>query len=215
MFRLFNTSRKIILFACCLVGLIAIVALNMSVKTNSQQLKVLNQKDKGDLLKQIENSAEKPMKVAGNEDCPFRIVQATVKEISGSEFTKLTGKTTDLTTVSSVPEIKLTNISDKAIEQFIIVVRNPATKSTRVIVQSKVSIAPGDAYTFKREHFVKPEKVTVADKEGVRQELTQPKMNSDKYWLDFVNNSDMYTTVGKVVFEDGSNWMIKDGGEVQ
>lgn len=215
MFKLSNINRKTTLFACCLVVLIAVVALTLSVKTNSQQRSVLNQKDKSDLLKQVENSTERPFKVAGNDDSPFRIVHATVKEISGSEFTRLTGKTTDLVTVSSVPEVKLTNISGKTITEFIMVIRNPETQSTRVVVQNKVSIAPGGDYTFKREHFVKPEKETVADKDGVRQKFAQPKLDSEKYWLQYPMQSGIFATVGKVTFEDGSSWMIQEGGEIR
>ena len=51
MFKLLDIRRRTILFACFLIGLIAVVALTLSVRTNSQQMKVLNQKDKSELLK--------------------------------------------------------------------------------------------------------------------------------------------------------------------
>lgn len=215
MFKLFNTRRKTILFAGGSVFLFFVVALVLSVKTNSQQLQVPNQKDKDILIAQVEKSAEQSLKVVENDDSPLRIVEAKAKEVNGSDFTKLTGKTTDLAVVSSVPEVKLTNTSGKTIIGFIFAIREPKTKTLQTLNQEKISIAPGETYVIKREHFVAPEKLTVADSRGTRQKLVQPKIDSEKYWIDFAGRSDFFVTVGMVYFDDGSKWMIKEGGEIK
>lgn len=215
MSKLFNTTRKTILFACCLVGLFTVVAFTLSVKTNSQQRQVPNPKDKTELLKQVENSAEIAFNAVENDDSPFKITEATVKEISGSDFTRLTGKTTDLATVSSFPEIKLTNTSNKTITSFFVVIRNAETHGVRGFIQSKVSIAPGQNYTVKREHFASSVKTTVADNQGVRENWVQPKFDSEKFWIDWEKSPDVFATVPDVTFEDGSNWRVKEGGKVR
>lgn len=215
MTRLLYASRKTVMFAASLVCLLSVIALTVAVKTNSQQRQVLNQNSKDTLLKQVENSMDLPLRVAGNENCPFRIIQATVKEISGSDFTRLTGKTTDLVTVSSNPEVKLVNTSGKTITGFVIAIRDPQSQTTSTLVNLKASIPPGESYIVKREQFVKSEKATVASGGQVRETLVQPKMDSEKYWLQFAGRSDIFITVGAVMLNDGSRWMIKDGGDVK
>lgn len=215
MFNLSNIMRKTTLLACCLVGLIVVVALILSVKTNSQQRNVLNQKDKGELLKRVEKSAEIPFNTIDDNDTPLRITEATVKEISGEDFTRLTGKTTDLAVVSSFPEVKLINTSEKTITSFFVIVRNAATKSMRGFRQSNVSIAPGQSYEVKREHFVDPKKEMFSDGKGARQTLEQPKMDSEKFWLDFGKSPDVFITIPEVTFEDRGKWQFKEGGKIK
>lgn len=215
MFRLIDAKRKAILFACCLIGLIGIVGVVLSVRTNSQQLQVSNQREKDELVEKIKKSADQQVRVLENNDSPLRIVETKVKEITGSEFTRLTGKTTDLVTVSSVPEVKLVNNSGKTVTGFMLAIRDPKSKNLQTFSPYKVSIAPGETYTVRQDQFVISEKVTVADDKGVRQELMKPKMDSEKFWITFAGRSDFFVTVGMVFFEDKSQWMIQEGGEIQ
>jgi hypothetical protein len=208
--------RKTILFAGLLVSLLAVMALSVSIKTHSQPPQVLSQNNKDALLKLVESSPGQPLKVAGNTDCPLRIIQANVKEVSGPDFSKLTGRTTDLVTVSSVPEVTLLNASGKTITGFIVAIRDPQSRTTRVFVQQKLAILAGATYGIKHEDFVDPERVTVAGSDGgFRQARIQPKLDSEKYWLQFAGRSDLFITVGRVSFDDGSSWKIKEGGEVK
>lgn len=215
MSRLFSANRKTILFAACLVLSVLVVAFTLNIKTNSQQLQVSSQKDNDVFLKQIENSPEQSLKVAENNDSPLKIVQATVKEVSGSDFTKLTGKTTNLLAVSSVPEVKLMNTSGKTITGFVFAIRDPIAKELQTLVQHQISIAPGETYVVKREQFVPLEKTTVSDNSGTHQKRVLPKMNSAKYWIDFSGRSDFFVTVGIVYFQDGSKWAIREEGEIK
>lgn len=216
MARIPNVNRKRILLVCCGISLLLAVTFALTVKTHSQQLQVLDQKTENAALEEVERSVDQPMRVLGNVDSPFRIVEARVKEVSGEQFTRLTGRTTDLVTVSTVPEIELVNTSGKAITGFVIGIRDPHSRTTRTLAQRKVSIAPGETYIVRREHFVNPQQVTVADDNGqFHQKLVQPKKNSEKYWLPFAGRSDIFVTVGCVNFDDGTTWMIKKGGEVK
>lgn len=216
MTRLFIMARKTIIISCSLMLALFLVAVVLTVRTSTQSSKVPGQKDKDALLQQIENSMEQPLRFVGNEECPLKIVQATVKEISGAEFTRLTRKTTDLVTVSSVPEVQIMNTSTKRITGFVLAVRHPESNWNRGTVQPKVSIAPGEVYTVRRSDFVSPAKLTVADDRGqTHQKIVQGAMDEEKYWVQFAQRAEIFVLVNLVVFEDGSEWSVKKGGEVK
>lgn len=216
MLEVFNVYRKSILIACSLVLLFSAVAFALNVKPNSQPQRNASRTGKSDLIKQVEASPEELLRVVGNDDCPLRLVEARVKEIPRSMFTKLTGKTTDLATVSSVPEAKIVNTSEKTVTGFILIIRDPESRTTRALMQSKIALKPGETHTVMRESFGTPEKLTVADNDGqMSQRLVMPEMDSEKRWIHFASRSDLFVTIGKVNFEDGSSWTIKEGGDVR
>lgn len=211
-----HINRKTILLAGSSVCLLSVVALTIAVKTRSQERQVPTQNNKDALLDRVETSQDVPLKVAGNDDCPLRIVQASTKEISGSDFSKLTQKTTDLVTVASVPEVRLVNTSGETITGFVLAIRDPQSRTTRGFVQNKISLAPGESYVVKREHFVLPDNTTTANENGqVRHTMVMPRMDSEKYWLQFAPRSDVFVTVGQVTFSSGNIWIVKEGGEVR
>lgn len=208
MFRLLNMKRKVILFACCLVGLIAVVALTLSVQTNSQQ-RILNEKDKDELLKQIENSPEQSLRIVGNQDSPLQIIGAKVKVIDASKFIGLTGKTTTNETISSVPEVTLTNTSPNPITEVVLIIRNPESKSTRGFIKSKILISPGGTYTIKRQDFIKPDKLKDSPSS------VEPGATTEEFWIDSSEKANLYIAIAKVKFNNGSEWMVTEGGELQ
>ncbi|HBB95576.1 MAG TPA: hypothetical protein DC054_09305 [Blastocatellia bacterium] len=207
--------RRVIFVATGSICLLSVVGLTIAKKASSKQPQVLTQNNKDSLLKFVENSSDLPMRVAGNDDCPLRIMRAAMKEISGPDFSRLTGRTTDRVTVSSVPEVSLVNTSGETITGFILVVRDPQSRTTRGFVQEKVSVDPGSEYLVKREHFLEPERVTFANEQGVVSATKLPGLDSEKYWLGFAEPSDIFLTVGRVTFKNGRNWTIKEGGEVR
>lgn len=165
----------------------------------------------------VESSQESPVKVAGNSDCPFKILRATVKKVSGSEYSRLTGRTTNQAIVATVPEVKLINTSSQTITSFVLVVRDPQFRASRGFVQQKVSIEPGETYLVKREHFISVEEETVAEaNQPTRQVPVQLNVASDKYWLRFEGPlNDVFVTVGRVTFSDGASWLIHEEGVVK
>jgi len=216
MAKILNVNRKRVLLAGGLACLLLAVTLVVNVRTHSQNLQTLDQRAENDLAEQIENSLDQPLRIVGNDDCPLGIVEAKVKEVSGRQFTRLTGRTTNLVSVSSVPEVELANTSGRVVTEFAIAVRDPQSRTSLRLNQRRVSVAPGDTYTVKREHFVGSEKVTTASENGrIWHTLVRPKMNSEKYWLQFAERSDLFVSVRSVTFDDGTSWMRKGGGEVR
>lgn len=205
--------RRSITIAIAVVGLLGAVAFGLSLRTRSQQLQPSASNVHNDESQQIESLVDQPLRVLENDDSPLRILDARVKEITGPQFVKLTGKKTDLPTVCSVPEVRLLNSSAKTITTFSLAIRDPESKTTRGIIQSKVTIVPGSTFTVARESFLRPEWVSTSDKENGH--LAQPKINSEKYWLSFASRAALFVTVVQVKFEDGSEWIVKEGGDIK
>src|SRR5215207_9228119 len=147
MFRSFNLTRKTFLFAVCIVLVVFTVALSSSVGISSQQSQVLKQKNRDVLLKQVEDLPELPIRVVENSDSPLKISQATVKEIPGADYTKLTGRTTNLVSAASFPHAILINTSGKTITGFIFGIRDPKTKTLQTLNQQNISLPAGATYT--------------------------------------------------------------------
>lgn len=209
------TNRRIV-FASVIVALVGAITFGLSLRTTSQQLKPTASDVVDNLSQQVERSADQPLRVVENDDAPLRIVEAKVKEISGPEFSKLTGKKTDLLAVCSVPEVRLLNSSGKTITQFVLAVRNPSSRTTRGIVHSKLSILPGATLTVPREIFVRREWTSAVEPSGeIKVKRTQSEVSSDRYWISFAERSQLFVTVGEVEFKDGTNWKLKEGGDIK
>lgn len=209
-------NRKKILLAFCIVSPLLTAACALNAKDGDQTPQTLNQQSKNTLIEQIERSADQPLRAVFNEEPPFKIVEAKVKVISGPQFTKLTGAATDFAVISSVPEITLVNTSGKTITEFTIILRNPKLRAGRSMLQRKASVAPGETYVVKRDHFLTPGKAPGGggSTSGGRPPGL-PGMESEQYWVTFGERSDLFVTVYKVGFDDGSSWLLKEGGEVR
>ena len=215
MAELLIANRKSVLAVCCLVLFLSAMALAFNVRTRKEASPSTSRQEKAEVLKQIEGWPEQPLRVLGNDGCPLRIIQARVKEIPGALFTKLTGKTTDLDTVSSVPEVSLVNTSGRAVKKFFLFVRNPEAHFTRGVGRS-VTLKPGETYVVERKYFAAPEKATAMDENGQAHEtLIEPGLDSEKLWLNKGARSDLYVAVIRVEYEDGSSWTVEEGGEVR
>ena len=213
MTRLFIVNRKTIIAACGLLLLLSAIAVALNIKAIHQRARDTACED---ALKQVNDAPDQLLRVVGNEDCPLRIVEAKVKEVPGALFTKLTGKTTDLATISSAPEVTLINASGQTITGFLLVVRDPKLQKTRGVIQHDISIRPGETYLISRDLFVTPDKVTMLDAKGqAQQTLVNPSIKSEKGWIEFAARPDLVVTVALVNFTDGSSWKIKEGGEVR
>lgn len=209
------TNRRIVL-ASVIIAVVGAITFGLSLRTTSQQLKPTASDVVDNLSQQVERSADQPLRIVENDDAPLRIVEAKVKEISGPEFSKLTGKRTDLLAVCSVPEVRLLNSSAKTITQFVLAVRDPTSRTTRGIVHSKLSIAPGSTFTVPRELFVRREWTSAVEPDGeVKVKRAQPEASSERFWISFAGRSQLFVTVGEVEFQDGSSWKVKEGGDIK
>ncbi len=209
-------NRRRLTIAVAVVALLGAATFALTLRTTSQELHASSAAGPAKKLQPDDRSADHPLRVAENADSPLRILTAKVREISAAQFTQLTGQKTSLDTVCSVPEVQLLNSSGKPITGFVLVVRDPATKTSRGIVESKVSIAQGATYTARRQSFVRPEWTASVVKDGqVASKFAQRDMNSEKFWISFARRSDLFVTIARVSFEDGSTWTVKEDGEVQ
>ena len=206
-----TTHKKIFVTACITLTVSALVVF-LSVRTTSQQPNLPARNS----VEEIAEAPDQPLRILENNDSPLRIIEAKVKEIPGFQFTTLTGRTTDLSSVSSVPQARLVNNSPQTVTGFILAIRDPKSKHSYGIVQNKVSIGPGETYVVAREDFIKTELLTTRESNGqIRQKSVRASMNSEKYWMTFASRSDLFVTVGQVSFKDGSVWQIKEGGEIR
>lgn len=212
-----HMSHKKVLLTCCMAFALLAAACAYDGKTVGQNLQPSQQNSSGTLREQIERLADRPLRVAVNEEPPFKIVEAQVKVISGLQFKELTGAPTDFAFISSVPEITLVNTSGKTITKFSIVLREPKLQAGRMMLQRNVSIAPGETYIVRRNHFLAPDKAPggVGGSNGGVSPHGPSGMESEQYWLTHGEWSDLFVAVGKVGFDDGSTWLIKEGGEVR
>lgn len=178
--------------------------------------KVISDKEnvKEQLLDRINQSPDIQLRIVENDDSPLRISEAKVKVISGEDYTKLTGKATDLKSLSSIPTFRVINVSDKVITGFMLMFRDPVRSSSRIIGFDKLKVNPGESYSMVRDDMVSSKVTTLADDLGVRQNVSS-KMEVENYWIATGNHSDSFFTVGKVTFADGSTWTIKEEGEVR
>lgn len=207
-----HVNRKGISIAFCSLLLLSTVALALNIKSGSQRLQDSSRKVENEVIKQIDESPDQLLTVAGNNDCPLKITEARVKEVPGHLFTKLTGRATDLATISSVPEVTLVNTSGQTVTRFFLAIRDPKSQTTRGLVQSDIAIKPGESYVVKRENFAGSEKLTAADDRGqVRPIVVEPGLNSEKRWIQFAALPDLFVTIAKVEFESGGSWIIKEG----
>lgn len=207
-------TRRKIAVTIAVVALATAVTFGLSMRPSNQQVEAHAQPINGNT--QADGSIDQMLRVEENDDSPLRVSEARVKEVSGFQFTQLTGKTTDLPVVSSVPEVKLLNSSTKTITGFVFVIRDPESKVSRGVIQNNVLIAPGETFALARQSFLKSDSVTVADTNGqIREKLIQPDMRSEKYWMPFAGRSRLFVTVAKVSFHDGTSWKVREGAKIK
>jgi hypothetical protein len=190
MSHIFSTKTRLFFLLFGLIFFLSAAGI-LTVKITSQSKRAMDEKNI--LTATVEKSAAFQPRVIENDDAPLRITEAKAKEVSAVEFTRLTGVETRLSRVSSVPEVTVRNASDKRITSFKLVIRDPEARITRALGIRKVSILPGETLS------VGP----------------QQRIDSDKYWIPFAERSNFYVTIGVVNFDDGTSWMIREGGEIK
>jgi hypothetical protein len=207
-----HTNRRTFLIACSSVLLLSAVALAFNLNTRNQRAQ---NSAREEAIRQVNDSPDQFLRILGNDDSPLRIVEARVKEIPGHLFTKLTGRVTELAVVSSLPEVRLLNSSGKTVTRFALIIREPRSQITKGVLQSKIALKPGETYVVKPEHFAGAEKITTADATDARTSSVVPGIDSEKRWMHFAARTDVFITIYRVEFEDGTSWTIKEGGEVR
>ena len=203
-------SRSIVI-----AGSIIMVVFSVLAYAGLNRQKTMTQ-EKSNIIKNLETEPDQLLRVIGNDDCPLRIVNARVKEVSNHTFEQLTGSKAKASRVMSAPEVNLVNVSGKTITEFTFFMRNPNTKSMRMYTPNARSIAAGEVLKIPREHFGGADRVTSLGKDGkFTQKLVQTDFTSEKKWLNFGSRDEIYSSIGKVTFQDGTTWLIKEEGDVK
>lgn len=215
MSKILSQRTRTIFLIFCLMFSMSVIGLIFTIKSNSQSKRLTDINNKANLIARIENSPEFQLRVLENSDTPLRITEAKAKEISAADFTSLTGETTDLLNISSVPEVTVRNVSGKTITQFMLVIRDPKTRTLRSQDFPKLAILSGETFSVKPKHFISPEKITYVDGNGLTITQEKPRMDHLNYWISFAERSDFFITVGVVYFDDGSRWMLREEGEIK
>lgn len=208
-------KTKIIFLGYSLVALGVVGLVGWQFPTSSQRLTVADQKEKTGILESISRPPDVAQLFLENSDTPLRITDAKVKVISGTEFTSLIGKTTDLVQISSLPNVKLLNTSDKTVTGFMLSFRDPIRQKTRSLRFSKLNLMSGKSYVVTPDDVVSLEQKTVTDDKGTRLEAIKSRMESEKYWITVGNQPDYFIMVGAVDFQDGTRWIVKEEGGIQ
>lgn len=201
-----------LVLAALIVAFVAVAAA-VSLNNNNQTLAANSgEKDEKQLIKEVDESPTFSLNIKEDSDTPLKIVKAEVHQVPKSVYEQLTGKEVESSSVISVPEVELLNTSNKNISTIIYTTIDLTTNKSKGLVIREVKLAPGETYKITRDKFIKKEIVTVTDKNGITKTETKADQRTDRYWLPFADRSQLQVSVG-VVFDDGSEWENKRGGE--
>jgi len=203
--RALGSPKLRILAVCAAVSMLVIsVAVARGLRARSQS-KVARDA----LVEQMEKAPVFPIRIQQDDDAPVRIVEATVQEISGSDYEKLTSEKSNHLLVVSAPQVKMVNVSGKTVQQVMLVVNDASTQQSQGIVMKNLSVESGSTYTISPASFVKSETLTAVDQHGTVTSSLKPPMKSKKFWLPFADKSQIQVRVG-IGFQDGTTWFNRD-----
>ncbi len=194
------TTTIITLLLLLLVG----VAVAQTLKTN---VPVITPKD--DLTEQIEKSPDFSLTIEQDEDAPMKILEAKVKEISLTDYEKLTSEKSELQKIISVPEVKMINVSNKTITAVSLIIDDKEAEIGKGIYIKEQNIKPGDAFNISREGFVRLEQSTSVDDNGKTTTINKNPMKNSNFWLSFPDKSRLKVRIF-VEFSDGSKWFNRE-----
>ncbi len=141
-----KTKRKSILFVLliCVIGAI-LVAINTFKPTQGAQ-------DRAELMLQVKVSQDIPIAVEPVSNAPFSIEQATVKQINGTLYGRITRDNADSDADRvCLPNFSARNTSDKAIQSLgFCVTSHSQTNGTLCFIKGDLDLKPGEAVTITR-----------------------------------------------------------------
>lgn len=190
-----------------LVLLIAVTCLSALVTVKAQIGVGSNEKQKRKLLRKIQASNAAQIFSDNSQGSPLHIQEASVKEITGGDFTILAGEGPKNVRQTTFPEVTLFNSSQKTIRSFAIAVKSVADNRWHFLLKSDLSIARGSAHTIASSEWTMAERVFIQKGDKFVSRLRQPGLDSSKSWIPGAA-SDLRITVGMVEFEDGTRWMV-------
>jgi low affinity Fe/Cu permease len=167
------------------------------------------------LIEQIQKSANYSIRIEQDADAPLKILESSVKEVSATDYEKLTSEKPASQTIISAPTTKMVNVSDKVITQVMINIYDAATDRGKGLFIRELSIKPGDTYTIAPENFVRQETVTKVDENNNLASTVNAAMRNKKFWLPFTDKSQIQVRIS-VTFDDGTKWFNRSqNGETE
>lgn len=152
---------------------------------------------KARLIERVKRSTSVAIPFENLEGVPLAITESSSKELSNTEYRDLVGLSTPSDKVTSFPDVKLVNHSDRRVTSFTLFFEKLETKTLYFFKASGVDIAPHGAYFVSASRWVKAFSETPID------------WDSEKVWL--VGDSSEFTLkLAQVELEDGSKWVIRD-----
>jgi len=197
-----------------LILLLAAAFLSGSVILQAQTIPSSNEHQKGRVLKRLAASEGVQIYADNSKGSPLYVQEATVKEISGDDFTILTGEAHKHFKQATFPEVTLSNGTAKTIKSFAIAVGSAADKprSGYILLKNNVSIPPSSTYKLTSGEWPKAERVSVEQAGRFVNVLRKPGLDSAKAWIPG-SASDLRVTIALVEFEDGTRWMISSDSD--
>jgi hypothetical protein len=176
---------------------------------NAQTVANSNERQKRKIIKKIKASQSLQIYSDNSQGSPLYIQEASVKEISGDDFTKLAGETSKNLKQATFPDVTLVNSSGKTIRSFAIAVKSSVDKpkSGYILLKNKLSISPNSTFSVALSEWPKAERGSIQKGDRFIYGLRRPGLDSAKSWIPGAA-SDLSVTVGFVEFEDGTRWMI-------
>jgi hypothetical protein len=192
-----------------LIFLVAVASLSTSLTLRAQAIGGSNERQKRKIMKKVKASNAVQVYSDNSLGSPLYIQEATVKEISGDDFTILAGEAPKHFRQTTFPEVTLFNGSGKTIKSFGIAVQSAADKpkSGHILLKNNLSIPSNTTYKVTSIEWPKAERVSIQKEGNFVNGMRQPRLDSAKSWLPGAA-SDLKVTVGYVEFEDGTRWMI-------
>lgn len=114
----------------------------------------------------------------------------------------------------SYPDVSLTNIGDRTVESFTILLESKGQILNRSIWHMRHPIQPGGTFAFKSIHWIKWEEKTIgsADK-GFEKALVEPAPTSPRLWV-AGTPADISVRIAYITFTDGTAWDFPQPGGI-
>ncbi|MGE3467886.1 MAG: hypothetical protein AB7J13_13260 [Pyrinomonadaceae bacterium] len=184
------------------------VAIAQSFRTG----KLASAQDESSSIQKVKAYADVPLAIEQDDDAPLRILSATVKRLSKTEFEALTENRTELSEVLTVPTASFQNVSERVIRRITIIVDDPVAAHSKGISMKDLSIEPGDFFNVTPQNFVAGQARSSVDENGEYKLKTQDITKSNRFWLPFTDINRLKFRVS-VEFQDGEKWFNRSQRE--
>ncbi len=167
---------------------------------------------KNDILQRVKQSPDIAINFNNFDGVPIIIQKAVTKEISASEYQKLTGgESSTADRFATFPSITLLNSANQRIAKLMVMAGNRQTKKWYVVTFREANIAPQQIFSMTSADW-RPDKPangvsaspTPATSKAIDFDL--PRM----WWPGGAKATDLVFRIGMVEFEDGKKWEVDE-----